>query len=83
MKQKDIALIIVIAFVSAVAALIVSRLLFATPQNRQQTVEKVDVITAEFVQPSRKYFNPDAVNPTQPIQIGNNINPNPFNPQPQ
>lgn len=83
MKQKDLALILVVVFVSAVVALVVSRLLFASPHNRQQTAERVDVITAEFIPPSRQYFSPDAVNPTKQIQIGNNSNPNPFNPQPQ
>jgi hypothetical protein len=83
MKQKDFALIIIVAFASAVVSLIASRLLFATPQNRHQTVENVDVITAEFTQPSRKYFNEQAVNPTQQITIGDSTNPNPFNPQSQ
>lgn len=83
MKQKDLVLIIVVVFVSAVAALVISRLLFASPQNRQQTAEKVDVITAEFTHPPRQYFSPNSVNPTKQIQIGNDNNPNPFNPQPQ
>ena len=83
MKQKDLILIIVVVFVSAVIGFVVSGLLFASPQNRQQTAEKVDVITAEFIQPSSEYFNAEAVNPTQQIQIGSNTNPNPFGPQPQ
>lgn len=80
MKQKDIALILVIVFISAVLSLVVSRFMFSSPQSREQTAEKVDVITAEFTQPSRRYFNVESVNPTQQIQIGNNNNPNPFNP---
>lgn len=80
MKQKDIALILVIVFISAVLSLVVSRFMFSSPKSREQTAEKVDVITAEFTQPSRRYFNVESVNPTQQIQIGNNNNPNPFNP---
>jgi len=83
MKQQDIAVIIIAAFASAVVSLVASRLIFATPQNRHQTVEKVDVITAEFTQPSRKYFNEQANNPTKQITIGDSTNPNPFNPQSQ
>lgn len=83
MKQQDIALIIIAIFSSAVVSLIASRLIFATPQNRQQTVERVDVITAEFTEPSRAYFNERAVNPTQQITIGDSVNPSPFNPQSQ
>jgi flagellar basal body-associated protein FliL len=83
MKQKDLTLILVMVFVSAVVSLLVSRWIFASPQNRNQTAEKVDSIGAEFTAPSRKYFNVNSVNPTQQIQIGNNSNPNPFNSKPQ
>jgi hypothetical protein len=83
MKQKDLALILAVIFASAVLSLVLSRLIFASPQKRQQTAEKVDVITSEFTPLSRQYFNPNAVNPTKQIQIGNDSNPNPFNPQPQ
>lgn len=83
MKQKDLPLILVMVFISAVVAFVISRWLFASPQNREQTAEKVDVIGAEFNPPSRKYFNAESVNPTQQIQIGGSTNPNPFNSKPQ
>lgn len=79
MKQKDLTLILVVVFISAVLALILSRVLFASPKNSKQTAEVVDVIGPEFTLPSNKYFNINSVNPTQLIQIGGNNNPNPFN----
>jgi hypothetical protein len=79
MKQKDIALIIVIAVVSAVASFFISGKLFVTPTNRQQQVPLVDVIKPEFQKPSDKYFNDTSIDPTQLVQIGDNNNPNPFN----
>ena len=79
MKQKDIAIVIVVAFVSAVASLLVSRLLFASPQKQQQQVEVVPAITASFPSPDSRYFNSSSIDPTQLIQIGNNNNTNPFN----
>jgi hypothetical protein len=79
MKEKDVALIIVIAFVSAIISLVVSRLLFTTPQNQQQHVEVVPAITASFPNPDSRYFNSSSIDPTQLIQIGNNNNTNPFN----
>ncbi|HSW75403.1 MAG TPA: hypothetical protein VLG16_06080 [Candidatus Saccharimonadales bacterium] len=79
MKQKDIALIIVIVFISAVASFFLSNLLFASPQNRQQEVEVVEPISANFPTPNSKYFNNQSINPTELIQIGNSTNPNPFN----
>ena len=79
MKQKDVALIIVIAFFSAIASLFVSRLVFTSPKNREQSVQVVQSISANFPAPDSRYFNAQSVDPTQLIQIGNNNNQNPFN----
>lgn len=79
MKQKDIALIAVIVIISGVASFLLSNLLFAPPKTRQQQVEVVEAITANFPTPSTKYFNAQSINPTQLIQIGKTANPNPFN----
>lgn len=78
MKQKDIALIAVIAIVSGVISFLVSGMIFSKPADREQKAEKVDVITSEFSLPSSKYFNSQSIDPTQLIQIGDNDNPNPF-----
>jgi hypothetical protein len=79
MKQKDIALIIIIVFISGVVSFFVSNLLFASPDKRDQKVEKVEPITADFPTPDQKYFNENSIDPTQLIQIGESTNPNPFN----
>ncbi len=79
MKQKDIALIIVIAFVTGVASFVISGKIFVTSKNRQQKVEVVDVIKSEFQTPSSKYFSTNSINPTQLVQVGGNNNTNPFN----
>lgn len=79
MKQKDIALIIVIAAVSGIISFVLSGLIFGKPADTQQKAEVVDVISSDFALPSSKYFNANSVDPTQLIQIGNNNNPNPFN----
>jgi hypothetical protein len=78
MKQKDVALVILIAFVSAVLSLVLSRILFTSSQN-QQEAQVVPVITASFPSPDSRYFNNNSIDPTQLIQIGNNNNQNPFN----
>lgn len=78
MKQKDIALILVVAFVGAVAALLISNWLITGQQNREQTAEVIDVVTDEFQQPPEDYFNADSINPTKLIKIGGESNPNPF-----
>jgi hypothetical protein len=78
MKQKDIMLIAVIAIISGFASFFISRLIFANPTNRQQKIEIVDTITADFPTPSPKYFNSNSINPSQIIQVGDGNNPNPF-----
>jgi len=79
MKQKDIALILVIVVFSGVVSFIVSGAVFAPAKDRQQNVEVVDPITANFTDPDDIYFNSNAVDPTQLIQIGTSTNPTPFN----
>lgn len=78
MKQNDIALIIVIAFVSGVVSFVVSDKLFVTPANRQQKVEVVDAINPQFQTPSSKYFNSKSIDPTQNAQVSTGNNQNPF-----
>jgi Flp pilus assembly protein CpaB len=78
MKQKDLALIVVIVAISGVISFLASRWIFARPADRQQKAEIVDVITSDFTLPSSTYFNNNAVDPTQLIQIGDSNNPNPF-----
>jgi len=78
MKQKDIALILVIVIISIVVSLFVSNAVFAPPKNRQQQVPVVQPITSDFPKPDNHYFNADAIDPTQLITIGQNANPNPF-----
>ena len=79
MKQKDWALVLVMAFIGAVISVFVSHLLFSSPKNHNQTAEVVDPITASFSTPPTQYFNQNSINPTQNVQFGNGTNPNAFN----
>lgn len=82
MKQKDIALIIIIVFISAVFALGMSKLIFKSSVMNQEA-EAVDAISADFVAPDKRYFNEASVNPTRLIEISGNNNQNPFTGTPQ
>ncbi len=83
MKQKDIALIVVIVFISALISWFVSKQVFAPPQKRQQEVEVVDPITADFPEADKRFFNKYSFDPIQLITIGKNANTNPFSGKPQ
>lgn len=79
MKQKDVALILMVMFISAIISFFVSGMIIAPAKDRQQKVEVVEPISADFRSPDSKFFNADAINPTQLIQLGENPNPTPFN----
>ena len=80
MKQKDIATLLLIAGISAVISFVLSNQFITAGNNKQQS-EVVEVISAEFSRPPTEYFNENAVNPTQIIQIGPNENTEPFRTQ--
>jgi hypothetical protein len=79
MKQKDIALILVVGFVGVVMAVVVSNYMFSGKNSKNLTADKVIAITPEFQEPDKKYFNDKSVDPTQIIRIGENANQKPFN----
>lgn len=79
MKQKDIALILVVVFISVVFSIFVSKAIFISPKNRQEQVEVIQPITEDFPQPDTRYFNSNSFDPTKAINIGQNANTNPFN----
>jgi hypothetical protein len=79
MKQKDIALIIIIIFISAIVSLFLSKAIFVSPKSRQQKVDVVQPITSDFPKADNRFFNPSSFDPTQLITIGQNNNANPFN----
>lgn len=78
MKQKDIALIIIVIFVSVLISYFISGKIIVPPKNRQQEVEVTQAISDQFNLPDKKYFNNSSINPTQIIIIGDNSNPDPF-----
>ncbi|HXR49802.1 MAG TPA: hypothetical protein VN778_02145 [Verrucomicrobiae bacterium] len=79
MKPKDVALIGVIVFISAIVSWFASSAIFVKPKDRQQQVEVVQQITTDFPQPDTHYFNNSAFDPTKLITIGKNNNTSPFN----
>jgi hypothetical protein len=78
MKQKDIAIIIAVVFVSGLLSYFVSKAIFSAPENLKTEVEVVEPITADFPEPDTRYFNANSVNPTLTITIGGGDNQAPF-----
>ncbi len=78
MKQKDVAAIIATVGISAIFSFFICSKFIGGTKNRQQKVEVVAPITAEFNLPDTKIFNAEAFNPTKLIEIGPNTNNQPF-----
>lgn len=78
MKRKDFMLIIVVVLVAAVFSFVVSGFFISTPEDRSQSVEIAEPINPEFQRPPAAYFNQEAINPTQTIEIGEDSNEQPF-----
>lgn len=74
MKQKDIAVIIVVVAISAIISFIISSNVFTSPKNLREEVEIVEPISAEMPKADERYFNINSINPTEEITIGNGQN---------
>ncbi len=79
MKQKDVALIFVVGFVALLLGIFLSKALFNSEDSKKLKADIVTAISSDFVQPDKKYFNSNAIDPTQIIRIGENANQKPFN----
>lgn len=78
MKSKEIMLLVIVGAVSAVIAIFISNSLISGDKNRNETVEVVPLISAEFNRPPSEYFNENSINPTLTIQIDEQGNQQPF-----
>lgn len=84
MKQgDDKAKLIVVAVVTGVISLIFSSMIFSSPKNHNLTAPQVQPIKTSFPDihndPAYNTFlNPGALDATQPVQVGNSRNNQPF-----
>lgn len=83
MQRKELATVITVAVASGIISLVVAGLLFNSPSQRTAKVPVVQPISSTFPDvkndPNYNFFlNTSALDPTQPIQIGNSQNNTPF-----
>ncbi len=84
MKRDDIAKIVVVAGISALISVVIAGAIFNSPAKHDKKVPVVSTISTTFpdVANDPNYngiFNSKAIDPTQPVQIGNSQNTSPFN----
>jgi hypothetical protein len=83
MKQKELLIIGMTAFIAAIFSIILSGVLFGSPKKNPIKVPVVTKISSTFPSPQtddsyKVFFNDKALNPTQLIQIGGSSNTQPF-----
>ena len=71
MKNTDIALVVMIALVTTVAAYFLGNAILGDPNNNVTTVSYIDVIDSDVDEPDVESFNIDALNPTVEVYVGN------------
>jgi len=84
MQRKEVLTIGLVAVVAAIISFIVAGTIFNSPSKHNATAPNVQAINASFPDvkndPNYNFFLKNgALDPTQPIQIGNSQNNTPFN----
>ena len=74
MKKTDIAMIVLIASVSVIAAFFATHAIFDGIASENATVKTVEAITSEVTPPDPAIFNENAINPTVEVQVGSGGN---------
>jgi hypothetical protein len=78
-KQQDLALIAAGLIGGLVIAFVANKYLFTNSASQDTTVDVVPVIHTDFPSPPSAYFNSQAIDPTQIINIAPNNSQQPFN----
>jgi len=69
MKRTDIALIVLIAGLSAGIAYVVGNAIFGNINEAGANVQTIEPITSKVEEPSEAIFNENAINPSVEVQV--------------
>lgn len=69
MKKTDIAMIVLIATVTILAAFFATKAIMGEQATEEVKVQTIDKIDTTIVEPDEKIFNEQAVNPAVEVQI--------------
>lgn len=70
MRQSDIFTVIIVATAGTVIAAILCNLFLGDPNDKFVTFKTVQVVEATLAQPDPEVFNPEAINPTVEVFVG-------------
>jgi peroxiredoxin len=79
MFKSQKAIYLVVGLVGGlIVAIIANKVIFSNAASQNTQVDVVPVIKTDFIAPSSKYFNNQAIDPTQIINISPNNTTQPF-----
>lgn len=70
MKQSDIFTIIAVALVGIVVSSVLLNMILGNPDEKAVSFKTVEVIESTLDNPDPEVFNPDAINPTVEVYVG-------------
>jgi hypothetical protein len=79
MKQKDLAVIGAALVAAIILSFVIDKYAFSNSASQNTQVDVVPAIHDSFPTPSTQYFNSQAIDPTQIININPNNSQQPFN----
>lgn len=77
-KQNDIVPIVVAIIAGIIVSYVANKYLFSNAASKNTQVDVVPAIKTDFPILPSKYFNPNAIDPTQIINIGPSNSQQPF-----
>ena len=70
MKQSDIFTIIAVALVGVIVSTLLFNMILGNPDEKSVSFKTVEVVMAELDNPDPEVFNPEAINPTVEVYVG-------------
>ena len=70
MKQSDIFTIIAVALVGIIVSTVLFNMSLGNPDEKSVSFKTVEVVMAELDNPDPEGFNPEAINPTVEVYVG-------------
>jgi len=70
MKQSDFFTVALVALIGAAISAFLMSMMLGDPNTKSVSFKKIDVIDSGLVQPDPEVFNPDAINPTVEVYVG-------------
>lgn len=74
MKKTDIAMVILIATISVLAAFFITKAVVGTPSTDTKKAQTIEAIDPTIEQPDTAIFNSEAINPAIKIELNDDTN---------